>query len=142
MKRSADPNSDKMKAEFRHKLENYKAAPSENLWDKIELSLDKEEALVYKNRFRVYSRLAAACLALLIAFAVIFVPRKWEQLENQEAEIAAAKTGQTNKVNSKTEAPISTGENLPENKQAPESLASNSPETADKEPQLEAGNLI
>src|SRR5687768_4010199 len=125
MKRSADPNSDKMKAEFRHKLENYKAAPSENLWDKIELSLDKEEALVYKNRFHVNSRLAAACLALLIAFAVIFVPRKWEQLENQEAEIAAAKTGQTNKADSKTEAPVSTGKNLPETKPVSENIALN-----------------
>lgn len=88
MKRSADPNSDNLKAEFRQKLENYKAAPSENLWDKIELSLDKEEAKVYKNRFRVYSWLAAACLALLLAFSALLVPQKWESFRNGSPELA------------------------------------------------------
>ena len=90
MKKSADPNSDNMQAEFRQKLENYQAAPSQNLWDKIELSLDKEEALVYKNRFRTYSRLAAACLLLLLAFGAFFIPKELKHLKEGNQEIATA----------------------------------------------------
>ena len=90
MNRSAEPNSDKMRAEFRQKLENYQAAPSESLWDKIELSLDKEEAKVYKNHFRIYSRLAAACLLLLLGFAMFYIPHKIKQLNTETSGLSTA----------------------------------------------------
>lgn len=99
MKRSADPNSDKLKLEFRQKLERYQAAPSENLWDKIELSLDKADAKVYKNRLRVYSWLAAACLALLLTFAGVFALRQWEQTATQAPGLAV-------KTQPETKAPL------------------------------------
>ncbi|MFC5271014.1 hypothetical protein [Adhaeribacter terreus] len=124
MKRSADPNSDKMKAEFRQKLENYEAAPTDNLWDKIELSLDKEEALVYKNRFRIYSRLAAACLLLLLAFGAFFIPNKLRQLKDESPELAITQTPETKRNSSSqvqqsenpaTEAALAQAKTTPEN---------------------------
>src|SRR6478752_8410856 len=110
MKRSADLNSDHVKAEFRQKLENYKAAPSENLWDKIELTLDKEEPKVYKNRFRVYSLLAAACLALLLAFGMLLIPKKWQQFQNGSPELATNTNSQKQPIINQTEKETSASE--------------------------------
>ncbi|MBK0403655.1 hypothetical protein I5M27_11710 [Adhaeribacter sp. BT258] len=124
MKKSADPNSDKMQAEFRQKLGNYQAAPTDNLWDKIELSLDKEEALVYKNRFRVYSRLAAACLLLLLAFSAVLIPKELRHLQEESAEMATTQKPAAN-GNSNAPAPQQT-ENM-----VPETAIASSPKTSE-----------
>ncbi len=92
MKKSAEPNSDKMKMEFRRQLENYKAAPSENLWDKIELGLDKEAALTYKNRMRNYARLAAAFVVLLFMVGLVLVTKRLPQFNTPDPAIPATET--------------------------------------------------
>lgn len=104
MKESAEPNSDRLKAEFRQKLENYKAAPSANLWDRIDLSLEKEEALVYKNRLRIYARLAAACLLLLIAFSAVFVTGNLQRFNPQGPNVATITNNPAPKTTSGKEA--------------------------------------
>jgi hypothetical protein len=96
MKESADPNSNKMKAEFRQKLEHFQAAPSAGLWDRIDLSLEKEEALAYKNRMRLYARLAAACLLLLIAFSGVFIILNLQKFKAEApGSLTIAKTSDT-----------------------------------------------
>jgi hypothetical protein len=106
MKESADPNSDKIKAEFRQKLEHFEAAPSSNLWDRIDLSLEKEEALAYKNRMRLYARLAAACLLLLIAFSAVFIPIKLNSFKTEEPEIALKSENPAPQIGNSGKAPV------------------------------------
>jgi hypothetical protein len=87
MRKSAEPNSDRLKAEFRQKLEKYEAVPSEGLWERLDLSLEKEAAAAYKNRMRVYARLAAACLLLLVAFSLVFVSGSLQPYSEQDPRI-------------------------------------------------------
>ena len=80
MKRSAadqqHPN-DNFRKGFSHKLKHYQAAPHRDLWNRIELTLDKQEAGIYKKRFKVYSQLAAACLLLLLSAGGFLAYKQW-----------------------------------------------------------------
>ncbi|KAA9340068.1 outer membrane beta-barrel protein [Adhaeribacter soli] len=87
MRKSAEPNSDRLKAEFRQKLEKYEVAPSESLWERLDLSLEKEAAAAYKNRMRIYARLAAACLLLLVAFSLVFVSGSLQPYSEQDPRV-------------------------------------------------------
>jgi hypothetical protein len=64
---ASDPNTGPLKDVFRHKLENLKAAPGEQLWERLELDLDRQQVSRDKDRVRTFLRLAAVLLLLLLS---------------------------------------------------------------------------
>ena len=80
-----------LKEVFRKKLEPLKAAPSDQLWERMELSLDRQEAARHKRHWQLYAQLAAAVLLLLLSAGAWLA---YEQLQPQTPlAVQTEKTG-------------------------------------------------
>ena len=78
----------KLEEIFRNNMEEAEMAPSDNLWNRIEHDLDKQEKKYYQTKMVWFQRLAAACvLLLLFAGAYVF----YDYQIKREPIIATAK---------------------------------------------------
>ena len=66
MSSAANDKRGKLEGEFRSRLHDAEASPSQDLWARIDHDLTVQENGEYKKRAAFYRQLAAACIALLL----------------------------------------------------------------------------
>lgn len=73
MSSAANDKREQLEEEFRRRMYDAEAAPSADLWARIDHDLTVQENSVYKSRMVLYRQLAAACFVLFVLAAALFM---------------------------------------------------------------------